>query len=103
MFLTLEGIVSYIFIHTFILRLFFFIFIQHIKGVRLKKCIQSICLWAVKVRLDTSILPYKMHYQEIICLQFARIYIFLTAKEKQAGHTRGVQHRKSRTLGITHF
>ena len=62
--------------------IFIFIFIQHIKGVRLKKCIQSICLWVVKVRLDTSILPYKMHYQEIICLQFARIYIFLIAKEK---------------------
>ena len=59
-----------------------YIYWTYKKCMRLKKCIQSICLWVVKVRLDTSILPYKMHYQEMICLQFARKYIFLIAKEK---------------------
>ena len=101
LFRTLDGIVGYIFIHTFTfknilsssiprncLTLFFFIFIQRIKCMRLKKCIQSICLWVVNVRLDTSILPYKMHYQEMICLQFARKYIFLIAKEKSRTYKR---------------
>ena len=99
MFLTLEGIVSYIFIHTFIfrntcnikvrvdnlwkLRIYFYFYIYSTyQRCEIEKMHSKYLFMGSKRTFDTSILPYKMHYQETICLQFARIYIFLIAKEK---------------------